>query len=96
MKKAKRAKARAKARLKTGGKARAKTNRAKLQASRTVLASDGSDALVTAGTKALGIPLDPAWLASVVFNLRLILSHAEKVEAFPLPDDAEPAPIFHA
>jgi Protein of unknown function (DUF4089) len=57
---------------------------------------DTIDALVEAGAKALGLPLDPAWHASVKFNLQLILRHAALVEEFSLPDDAEPAPIFHA
>jgi hypothetical protein len=25
-----------------------------------------------------------------------VLDHAARVGAFPLPDDAEPAPVFHA
>ncbi|HEX3936096.1 MAG TPA: DUF4089 domain-containing protein [Xanthobacteraceae bacterium] len=40
--------------------------------------------------------LDPSWQAGVKFNLRLILIHAAKVDGFPLPDDTEPAPVFHA
>lgn len=54
------------------------------------------DTLVVAGAQALGIPLDPSWQAGVTFNLRLILNHGAKVDGFPLPDDTEPAPIFHA
>ena len=57
---------------------------------------DALDALVEAGAKALGLPLDPAWHASVKFNLQLVLRHAALVEEFPLPDDAEPAPVYHA
>ncbi|HEX3936589.1 MAG TPA: DUF4089 domain-containing protein [Xanthobacteraceae bacterium] len=54
------------------------------------------DGLVAAGAQALGIALDPSWQAGVKFNLRLILIHAAKVDGFPLPDDTEPAPVFHA
>ena len=57
---------------------------------------DAFDSLVTAGAQALGLTLDPAWHAGVAFNLQLILRHAALVEGFPLPDDAEPAPVFHA
>ena len=57
---------------------------------------DAIDLLVTAGAQALGLALDPAWQASVKFNLQLILRHAALVDEFPLPDDAEPAPVFHA
>ena len=54
------------------------------------------DAFVTASAQALGLALDPAWHASIAFNLRLILRHATLVDEFALPDDAEPAPVFHA
>jgi hypothetical protein len=54
------------------------------------------DALVTANAQALGLTLDPAWHKSIAFNLRLILRHAAAVDEFALPDDAEPAPVFHA
>jgi hypothetical protein len=57
---------------------------------------DAIDALVDAGAKALRLPLDPAWQASVKFNLQLILRHAALVEEFSLPDDAEPAAVYRA
>jgi 1-carboxybiuret hydrolase subunit AtzG-like len=54
------------------------------------------DALVAASAQALSLTLDPAWHKSIAFNLRLILHHAALVDQFALPDDAEPAPVFHA
>jgi hypothetical protein len=54
------------------------------------------DTLVAASARALGLALDPAWHDSIAFNLRLILRHAALVDEFALPDDAEPAPVFHA
>ena len=54
------------------------------------------DAFVAASVQALGLTLDPAWHDSIAFNLRLILRHAALVDEFALPDDAEPAPVFHA
>ncbi len=57
---------------------------------------DATDALVEAGAKALSLPLDPGWRASIKVNLQLILRHATLVEEFSLPDDAEPAPVYHA
>jgi hypothetical protein len=54
------------------------------------------DALVAASAQALGLTLDPAWHGSIAFNLGLILRHAALVDEFALPDDAEPAPVFHA
>jgi Protein of unknown function (DUF4089) len=57
---------------------------------------DAVDRLIEAGATALALPLDPAWRDNVALNVRLILSHAARVEEFALPDDAEPAPVFHA
>ncbi|MGE0222505.1 MAG: DUF4089 domain-containing protein [Acetobacteraceae bacterium] len=54
------------------------------------------DAMIDAGTAALGIPLDPAWREAVRANLAVTLRLAEQVDAFPLPDEAEPAPVFRA
>jgi hypothetical protein len=48
------------------------------------------------GAKLLGLPVDPAWEDSVRGHLRVSLRHAALVEGFPLPDDAEPAPVFKA
>lgn len=52
--------------------------------------------LVTASAQALELPIDPAWRAGVRRNLQLIFSHAALVDAFSLPDDTEPAPVFRA
>jgi hypothetical protein len=57
---------------------------------------DAIGALVSAGAQALGFTLDPAWRAGVRLNLQLILRHGAVVEGFRLPDDSEPAHIFHA
>jgi hypothetical protein len=57
---------------------------------------DAIDLLVTSSAKALGLSIDPAWQPGVTFNLRLILRLAALVDEFPLPDDAEPAPVFRA
>ena len=51
---------------------------------------------MTAAAQALGLTIEPGWRDGVKFNLRLMLDHAARVGAFPLPDDAEPAPVFHA
>ncbi len=58
--------------------------------------SDFIDALMAATAQALGLTVDPAWREGVRFHLRLVLDHAARVDEFPLPDDAEPAPVFHA
>lgn len=54
------------------------------------------DALVAAGTQALALPIDAAWHAGVAFNLQLLYRHAALIDAFPLPDETEPAPVFRA
>jgi len=59
-------------------------------------AADAVDAMVAAGAQALGLTLEPGWHPSVAFNLRLILRFGTLVDEFELPDDAEPAPVFHA
>jgi hypothetical protein len=81
-----------------------KPNRAPAKRAAKVLRKRGApaktaaaiDALVEANARALGLTLDPAWRASIAFNLGLILRHAALVDDFKLPDDAEPAPVFHA
>ena len=54
------------------------------------------DNFIAAASAALDLPLDPAWQASIKANLEVTLRHAATVAEFPLPDDAEPAPIFKA
>ncbi|MBC7802208.1 MAG: DUF4089 domain-containing protein [Gemmatimonadaceae bacterium] len=51
---------------------------------------------LTAAAAALGITLDPAWLPAVQFHLELSLQQARLVAEFPLPDEADPAPVFQA
>jgi len=57
---------------------------------------DTIDALVAASARALRLPLEPAWHGGVKFNLQLILRMAALFDDFALPDDTEPAPVFHA
>lgn len=54
------------------------------------------DAYIAASAQLLGLPIDAAWKPTVRDNLRVIFMHAEKVEDFPLPDEAEPAPVSRA
>ena len=58
--------------------------------------SDLADAVIDGAARALGLTIDPAWREGVAFHLLLVLSHATRVDAFELPDDTEPAPVFHA
>ena len=50
--------------------------------------------LMEALLPATGIPLDPAWRAAVAANLRVAGMIAVALQAFPLPETVEPAPIF--
>ncbi len=68
----------------------------KRQAPIAAKAADAVDGLVAASAQALGLNIDPAWRGGVKFNLQLILRIGALVDEFPLPDDAEPAPVFHA
>ena len=54
------------------------------------------DAFIDAGTAALGIPLRGEWRDAVRLNLGVSFNLGRLVLEFPLPDDAEPAPVFRA
>jgi hypothetical protein len=58
--------------------------------------TDPFDALIDTSAAALRIPLEPQWRAEVKLQLQVILHHGAVVAEFPLPDDAEPAPVFKA
>jgi hypothetical protein len=84
--------ARAKSAIKHSGK----THKSKRAKPSRKTHPDFIDSLVAASAAALHLPTDPAWLAGIKFNLQLILKHAALVDEFQLPDDADPAPVFHA
>jgi hypothetical protein len=54
------------------------------------------DALLDAGAAFLGIPIEPDWRPAIRMHMAISFSHAAFVLAFPLPDDADPAPVFRA
>ena len=54
------------------------------------------DAWINTGTALLGIPIQPEWRAAIRLHLGITFGHAGTVLAFKLPDDADPAPVFHA
>jgi 1-carboxybiuret hydrolase subunit AtzG-like len=58
--------------------------------------ADPLDSLIDASAQALALPLDPAWKGAVKANLDVTLRLAGAYADFPLPDDAEPAPVFTA
>ncbi len=82
-------------RAKAGGKPAAKTSRAR-RAPIKKQQRDFVDSLIAASAQALGLTIDPAWRGGVRFNLGLILRLGALVDEFPLADDTEPGPVFHA
>ncbi len=58
--------------------------------------ADRLDDYIDAVAKALKLPIEEAWRASVKANLDVSLKLAGLVDEFPLPDETEPASIFRA
>jgi hypothetical protein len=54
------------------------------------------DDYIAAAARVLDLPIEPAWLPSVRANLELTLRLGALVAAFPLPDEADAAPVFEA
>jgi Protein of unknown function (DUF4089) len=54
------------------------------------------DALIDAGTSALGIEMKPEWRQAVRMHLAISLGHAATVLETQLPDHLDPAPVFRA
>lgn len=54
------------------------------------------DAYATAAAALLDLTIDPAWIGPVVANLRVLHAAARLVAEFPLPDEAEAAPVYKA
>jgi Protein of unknown function (DUF4089) len=57
---------------------------------------DPLDRFIDAAAQALALPVEPGWKSAVRFNLDVTLRAAGLFADFPLPDDAEPAPVFVA
>ena len=93
----KQAKSRIKGKAKTA-RARAKTRAESTRARSTRKAAgrDPLDAFVDASAHALDLKIEPAWRGTVKANLAVTVALAALFTDFPLPDDAEPAPIFSA
>ena len=54
------------------------------------------DALIDAGTAALGIKMKAEWRPAVRMHLAVSLGHAAIVLQTPLADHLDPAPVFRA
>ena len=79
-------------------RARAKTRAAGMSHKRGPKAapSDPLDDLVDAAARALDLTVAPQWRGAVKANLAVTFTLAELFADFPLPDEAEPAPVFTA
>jgi allophanate hydrolase len=53
-------------------------------------------AWLDASAALLGIAVAPEWRDAVLLHLRITRDMAQRVSDFPLPDEAEPAPVFRA
>ncbi len=54
------------------------------------------DALIAAVPWLFGIAIRPEWRDPIRLHLSISLDHARNVADYPLPDDADPAPVFTA
>ena len=54
------------------------------------------DAMIDAGTAALGIEMEPEWRAAVRMHLAISLGHVATVLETGLADDLDMAPVFRA
>ncbi len=53
------------------------------------------DRLIDAAAPLLGLQIAPEWRPAVRTHLGLSLRHALAVADFVLPDELDPAPVFH-
>lgn len=79
----------------SGGKRAMKVSRTRRRRGKT-RQIEFIESLMAASAHALGLSVDPAWRQGISFNLHLLFDHAARVDEFPLADDEEPAPVFHA
>jgi Protein of unknown function (DUF4089) len=54
------------------------------------------DEFIAASAGVLALPVNSAWYPTVRSNLEVTFRLAALVSDFPLPDDADPAPVFRA
>jgi hypothetical protein len=52
------------------------------------------DEFIEAAARMLSLPIEPEWKPAIRANLEMTLKHAGLVDEFPLPNEAEPAPVF--
>jgi hypothetical protein len=58
--------------------------------------SSDLDVWLDANAALLGITVAPEWRETIRVHLRITRDMAQRVLEFPLPDEADPAPVFRA
>jgi lipopolysaccharide biosynthesis protein len=58
--------------------------------------NDITDAWITSSAAILKLPIESAWLPAIRANVEVTFRLAKLVDEFPLPDEAEPAPVYEA
>ena len=76
--------------------ARAKITHAKSARAYSTVSRELLNHFIGAAAHALALPVEPAWKPAIRANLEVTLRLAASFADFPLPDDAEPAPVFVA
>jgi hypothetical protein len=76
--------------------ARAKITHAKSARADSTVSRELLDHFIGAAAHAHALPVEPAWKPAIRANLEVTLRLAASFADFPLPDDAEPAPVFVA
>ena len=75
---------------------RARGKRAVAAKAASASAREPMDDFIEAAARALGLPAEPEWRPAIKANLQVTLRLGTLVAELALPDDAEPAPVFHA
>ena len=91
-----RSRTKTKVKVARAGATRTKAARTKAPTNGTTAKHDPLDGFIDAAATALDLRLDPSWKGAVKANLDVTLRLARTFADFPLPDDAEPAPVFVA
>lgn len=60
------------------------------------MSEETTDAWITSSAAMLGLPIEAAWMPSIRANVDVTFRLAKLVDEFPLPDEAEPAPVYEA
>ena len=89
-------KSRRKSTRSTRGKGKTAARRRPTAAAPNTSAPDPLDEFILSAARSLDLTIEQAWMPAVRANLRVTLMLGAQVNAFALPDDAEPAPVFRA